>query len=575
MKKRTPLVVTALLLAISSLYLGTGLVRRDHFYWILELFDYVLLLTIVLEIAIDYLAATYKRVYIKRNAISLVIATLFIVLFIPIRLGIAGEEIRDLATVAIIIRNTFIALRVYDRMRRLSALLDELSTHPAKTILLSFFVIILSGALLLMLPFTGSDGSGLGFVDAIFTATSAVCVTGLIVVDTATAFSVYGKLIILMLVQIGGLGIMLLSYFTVFVFRRSMSIEDKMLISYMLSERDMTRLARNLSRIVYTTLVIELSGAAVLFVGFRKFGGGSVGESALQGVFHSISAFCNAGFSLFTDSLVGFYDRPLVILPIAIIIVLGGLSFAVITDVRGWVANFFSRVVRNRRRRIARLSLNTKVVLTISVLLMIAGFFLFYALEYSHTMAEFPTRFQYLSSLFQSITLRTAGFNTVQFARLLPTTYLVMAVFMFVGGASGSTAGGIKINTVAVLVSYLISTAKDRKSVILYRHSIPMATVTRAFLILLFGIAAISFGTILLSIFESAPIEKIYFEVVSAFGTVGLSAGITEGLSIPGKFIIMVLMFLGRLGPLTILAAATRGDRSVRIEYPSGQIAIG
>ena len=575
MKIRDVLIVSALLLAIGSFLFAPGVIRPADYSWVVELFDYAVLLIVVLEIALQYRAATYKRVYIKRNAISLVFAALFVILFLATRFGLAKSDLRGVSNVLIILRNTFIALRVYRRLRRLTALLEELSTHPARTILLSFFVVILTGALLLMLPFTGSDGSGLGFVDAIFTATSAVCVTGLIVVDTATAFSIYGKIIILVLVQIGGLGIMLLSYFTIFVFRRSMSIEDKMLISYVLSDRDMTRLARNLSRIVYTALIIEVCGAAVLFAGFRKFGDGSVGESVLQGVFHSISAFCNAGFSLYTDSLMSFRDRSLVILPVAIIIVLGGLSFAVISDVRTWLANVFTRVIRHRRRRIERLTLNTRVVLTISLFLTLTGFFLFYALEFSHSMADIPTGFQYLSSLFQSVTLRTAGFNTVDVSRFLPTTYLVMAVFMFVGGASGSTAGGIKINTVAVMISYLVSTARDRDSVILYRHSIPMATVTRAFLILLFGIAAISFGTILLSVFESAPIEKIYFEVVSAFGTVGLSAGITQGLSVPGKFVIVVLMFLGRLGPLTILAAATRGDRTVRIEYPRGQIAIG
>jgi len=224
---------------------------------------------------------------------------------------------------------------------------------------------------------------------------------------------------------------------------------------------------------------------------------------------------------------------------------------------------------------VSRTSFNTRVVLASTAVLLVAGTLLFYGLEFRNAMSSDPAHVQYLSSFFQSVAFRTAGFNSIEFNRLRPPTYLLVTVFMFIGGASGSTAGGIKVNTVSVMLSYLVSTARDRETVVIYRHSIATATVTRAFLILFFGISAIFIGTLLLSLFEEAPIERIYFEAVSAFGTVGLSSGLTAALSIPGKCVIMLLMFLGRLGPLTILAAATRPRPKERIEYPRSEIAIG
>jgi trk system potassium uptake protein TrkH len=219
--------------------------------------------------------------------------------------------------------------------------------------------------------------------------------------------------------------------------------------------------------------------------------------------------------------------------------------------------------------------MNTKVVLTVSGLLILGGTLVVYGLEHSYSMANYGLGEQYLSAFFQSVTLRTAGFNTIPFSGLRPVTYMAMAAFMFIGGASGSTAGGLKVNTLAVMIAYIKTILRDRESVTLYQNSISQSTVLRAFLILLFAVTVVGVGSFLLALFEDAPVEQIIFEAVSAFGTVGLSAGLTPALSPPGKSVIILLMFLGRIGPLTVLAAASLGRRKIRIEYPRGEIAIG
>ncbi|MBT3272097.1 MAG: TrkH family potassium uptake protein [Spirochaetales bacterium] len=572
------LLVITLILSSVSLFLEQLGSLPPFIEILITIIDYAILALIVLELGTEYRRASYKRVYIKRNLGPIIFSILFIGLFVYSKavLYIYDQRaLRSLPTSLIVIRNVFILLRVFSRFSRLSAFLEEIAAHPAQTIIFGFLIVILVGTLFLMMPFTGAAGKGLRFLDALFTATSAVCVTGLIVVDTASAFSIYGKLIILALIQIGGLGIMILSYFTIFILRRSVSIEDKMLISYMLSEKDMTKLAHSLKNIITITFVIEGVGALLLFLGFvRGFEGGVIG-AVFAAVFHSISAFCNAGFSTFSDSLEGIRSNPYLVVIFSLLIIFGGISFAVITNLRQSLINRFRRLVRKIPEKMIRVSMNSKVVLAVSGMLLLVATLVFYGLEHGGEMAGYRLGNQYLSSFFQAVTLRTAGFNTVPFSGFRPVTYLAMAAFMFIGGASGSTAGGIKVNTLAVMFAYLFSSVRDKDSVTIYRNSISSSTILRAFLILLFGVTVVVIGTIFLALFEQAPLEHILFEAVSAFGTVGLSAGLTGSLSGPGKLTVIFLMFLGRIGPLTVLAAASLSGRKIRIEYPRGEIAIG
>ncbi len=473
----------------------------------------------------------------------------------------------------LIVRNAFLLLKVFSRVRRLAAFVRGLTAQPARTVLLSFVLVILVGTLLLMIGLATPDGRGLPLIDALFTSTSAVCVTGLVVVDTATAYTFYGKLVLLGLIQVGGLGIMVLSFFVAFVTRRALSVEDRFLLSYMTNEHDLSNLGRSVLGIVITTLLIEAFGAVLLFAGFRPLLGGGP-ATAFTAVFHAVSAFCNAGFSLFSDSLEGFRADPFVNVVICLLIIGGGLSFAVIFDLRDRLRERLRLPGAPTGHR-RPLGVNTRTVLAGTALLLVAGTFLVYLSEHGGVLRPLDTGTQYLAAFFQSVTARTAGFNTIPFGGLRTSTYLILMCLMFVGGASGSTAGGVKINALSVIVVHVRAVLRDREQATLFGHSVSRDLVLRAFLILLFAIFAVVAGILVLSATESAPFVHLCFEAVSAFATVGLSAGVTPGLSIVGKLVLIVLMFVGRVGPLTILVAAIRGARKVEIGYPTADILVG
>jgi trk system potassium uptake protein TrkH len=485
--------------------------------------------------------------------------------------------------------------------------LAGLVTHPSQTVVLSFLTAILVGTALLALPFASAGEGSLSFLESLFTATSAVCVTGLIVVDTATELSFWGQLIVLVLIQAGGLGIMLLSFFVVFSLRRRVSLQDRVLVSYMLQQRDVSTLRASVRRIVLITVSIEAVGALLLFFAMGGATGapvgsnGALGERIFSSVFHAVSAFCNAGFALFSESFTRFLDAPGVNFTVAALIILGGLSFTVLSDLHRVLADGIRTLFRGGRRvgapegrggqwglerqrqasgrtraRQRRLSVNSRLVLLLSGVLLLLGTALIYALEHARTLADFPLGTQYLASFFQAVTLRTAGFNTVSIAALgLPTLVALMA-FMFVGGAAGGTAGGIKVNSLGVIGAFLASRRnRMQQQVRIFRHAIPGAQVHNAFTVMLFGVATVFVATFLLTITEGLPLEALLFEAVSAFGTVGLSTGITGELSPAGRLVITVLMFVGRLGPLTLLAASLRRERRVAVEYPEADIQVG
>lgn len=538
--------------------------------------DFVILALLIAEVTLELRGVGRLRTYLKQNGASAVFLFIFLVLFVynkTIDIAALQDRFGGISRGVLVLRNLFIILKVFSRIKKLSTFFEGITTQPAQTILLSFMMVILTGALVLMLPFTTVARDGMHFLDALFTATSAVCVTGLIVVDTATYFTLWGQLVILVLIQIGGLSIMAISYFTLFSIRQKVSVQDKLLLSYMLNENNISLLSRRLRTIIMSTFIIEAIGTLFLLLPFRQTAG-NWSEALLLAVFHSVSAFCNAGFSLFTTSLEEFLGNPAVNFTIALLIIAGGISFAVITD--------FFRILKLRIRALfipvagARemMTLNTYVVACITPVLIITGMLLFYGLEHNATLASLPLGQQYLGAFFQSVTLRTAGFNTIPIGDLTTTTLLVMMPFMFIGAASGSTAGGIKINNLAVMYGYLKSILLNRDSVTIRRNSLSRTQVNKAFLVFLFGVFSITFGTIIMSATEDAGLANIMFEVVSAFGTVGLSTGITAALSAAGKIVIVVLMFIGRLGPLTILAAAAQPEKRIRISYPRGDVML-
>jgi len=570
------IVILTLILSVVSLFLEQVDTTRTALLIFTNALDFAVLFLLLAEVFLEYRDAPYKRLYLQRNVFSLAFAAAFVILFIYnkyLLFRFRDTDYAGFSSIVLIIRNVFLLLKVFSRLKRLASIIEGISVHPAQTILFSFLMVILVGALVLMMPFTAAEGSGLGFLDALFTSTSAVCVTGLIVVDTATYFSFWGQMVILVLIQIGGLGIMMYSYFTLFVLRRTMSIEDKFLISYMISEEDMTGLSRSLTAILGITFLFEGLGALALFTEF--FSGIELPRAVLLSVFHSVSAFCNAGFALFSDSLESFQGSLTINLTISILIIVGGISFGVILNLKNYFSDRFKKLLGGDKRAIRRVTLNSKIVLIGTAVLLLTGMFFFYALEHKGVLQPMSLGRQYLAAFFQSVTLRTAGFNTISFASLSTGVCLFMIVYMFIGAASGGTAGGIKINTVAVLGAYVRAVLRNKDDVLISRYAIPGSRVLKAFLIFLFGILVVIVGVFILVLSEDAPLVDIMFETVSAFGTVGLSTGLTSSLTGVGRIVIILLMFTGRLGPITILAAASQKTRHVNISYPQADVTLG
>ena len=571
------LFVFTLLLSIVSLYIEQMEMSGLTPFIFTNLVDLAILFILVAEIIVGFKKAPYRLIYLKRNAVSLIFSVVFTTLFIYnkyITIGayFAGNTGAGLSV--LLIRNFFLVLKVFSRYRRIASFIEGLNMRPALTIMLSFLFVILAGTWLLMMPFTVRSGSGLPFLDALFTATSAVCVTGLIVVDTAAYFSLWGQVVILILIQVGGLGIMVLSYFTLFVLGRRISVEQKSLVAYMLSEDDMGNLKNTLKSIIGITVLIEGIGALVL-AGAGPSDGASLGHRVFFGVFHAVSAFCNAGFALFGDSLESFSGRPLVLMTVALLIISGGLSFGVFVNLKNVAVYRLGRRAAGRQNHHAAVTLNTRIVLSTTGILILSGMLVFYALEHRGVLSPLPLGRQYLAAFFQSVTLRTAGFNSVAFGSLSTGVVIAMVIFMFIGGASGSTAGGIKVNTLAVLLASVRSAWRNDTKVVLRSHTVDGQSVNRAFLIFLFGVVSVVFGGFILSVTEDAPFRDILFETVSAFATVGLSTGLTATLSSVGKIVIITLMFIGRLGPLTVLAASSSEQGKLQVTYPRAEIAIG
>ncbi len=576
MKIQNRIVILTLVMSVVSLFLEQIDTGITLILVLTNVLDFAVLFLLLAEIVLDYRLEPYKRIYLRRNIFSLTFAAAFVLLFIYNKYLVF--RFRDtgytgFSSLVLIVRNVFLLLKVFSRLKRLASVIEGISVHPAQTILFSFLMVILVGTLVLMMPFTAAEGPGLGFLDALFTSTSAVCVTGLIVVDTATYFSTWGQVVILILIQIGGLGIMIYSYFTMFVLRRTMSVEDKFLISYMISEEDMSGLSRSLASILGITFLFEAIGAGLLFSGF--YSGTDILGSVFLAVFHAVSAFCNAGFALFSDSLESFSGSVVINLTVAFLIIAGGISFAVILNLRDSLGARLRHLFSGKRAAVRRVSLNTKIVLIGTLILLVSGMFFVYALEHAGVLKSLSLGNQYLAAFFQSVTLRTAGFNTIPFGSLSTGVCLVMIAYMFIGAASGGTAGGIKINTAAILGAYANSILKNRDDVRIASYSIPQPRVLKAFLIFLFGVLVVALGIFVLVLTEKAALIDIMFETVSAFGTVGLSTGLTSSLSTLGRIVIIVLMFTGRLGPLTILAAASQKTRHVNITYPQADITIG
>ena len=431
---------------------------------------------------------------------------------------------------------------------------------------ISFAVAIFLGALLLMLPFCTTSGR-ISFIDALFTSTSAICVTGLIVVDTATYFTTAGKCVILLLIQLGGLGIMTFSTMVLLAAGRSITISDRILVQegyHPGSPRNFRTLVKN---IFLFTAVIEGTGFIFLFLRFLQ--NEPWPRALFSGIFHSISAFCNAGFSVYSDNLMGFRGDVLVNLTVAHLIIFGGLGFLVI----GETSKAAARLLKGMK---VRLSLHSKLVLMTTTALIIGSFFIFLALENSGALRSFSWKDKILASFFQVVTPRTAGFNTINLTTLGTAAVLLHMFLMFIGASPGSTGGGVKTSTFGVIFAFIRSKIAARDSVHLFYRNIPQNNVVRAFTVISLSLSLVFVAGFVVLVSQPGMLMKeVFYEVFSGFGTVGLSLGITPQLNVISKAMIILVMYAGRIGPLTLLLAFSRRRAFGKYEYVEENVLIG
>jgi trk system potassium uptake protein len=455
-----------------------------------------------------------------------------------------------------------------------SSSLSSIHVGPANMFILSFVILILSGAGLLMLPEMTCSGRSMPFIDALFTSTSASCVTGLIVTDTATFFTIKGQIVIMLLIQMGGISILSFATFFATFMRKSQGIKQQSIVSAFLGAESLFDSKGLLRRIIFFSAGIEFIGTVLIFFLWSpEIHFNSWMQQVYYSVFHSISAFNNAGFSLFTDNLYNPLVRNsyFIHLVIVALIFLGGIGFTSLTDM-------FS--VKNLRDRLRhpwkQISVGTKIALYTSIGLIILGTVVFYLLEKNNTLAGKNTFECFVISLFQSVTPRTAGFNTVDYSRLGMPILFFMLFLMFIGASSGSTGGGIKTSTFAIVSSTVWSTIRGKKNVELFKHTISVDLFKKALAVLFFAVTVCFIGSLLLMITEPdfLPIQ-ILFEDLSAFGTVGLSTGITPNLSSAGKTILILTMFIGRTGPLTLAFAMSMRKASGQYKYSTANIQVG
>lgn len=441
--------------------------------------------------------------------------------------------------------------------------------HAAMVVALGFLIIILTGAVLLTLPISARSGEPTDFLDALFTATSATCVTGLVTVGTATHWSSFGQVVILLLIQIGGLGFMSLASIASFLTHRTITLRERMVMSAGLNLTENAGIVRLTRRVLLGTLAFEGAGAVLLATRFVPRVG--LWKGIKMGVFHSVSAFCNAGFDLIGTpdnpfaSLTGYADDVLVNLTIMALIVIGGLGFFVWGDI--W-----------DKRRFRRLRLHTKLVLITTAVLLCAGFALTLLFEWHNpqTLGTMPVQEKLLAASFQSVTLRTAGFNTIDQAALTGPSQAVACLLMMIGGSPGSTAGGIKTVTATVLVLSAISALRGCTTVSAFGRTIVSRSIMNAVTMMIVGGTLSLTGACVISYVESAPFGACLFEAVSAFATVGLSMGLTPTLNAISRLILILLMYLGRVGVLTLgVAVLMRHREPPKMQYPDGDVMVG
>ncbi|QCX32939.1 Trk family potassium uptake protein [Caloramator sp. E03] len=444
--------------------------------------------------------------------------------------------------------------------------LKFIKLEPVQILALGFATVIFIGALLLCLPISSADGNSTPFIDCIFTSTSAVCVTGLVTLDTGTHWSIFGQLIIIILIEIGGLGFMTFATFFAVILGRRISLRERLIMQEAFNAFNIQGMVRLMLYVMGITFAIEGIGAIILMTQFIPMYG--IAKGIYYGIFHAVSAFCNAGFDLIGDfkSLTPFVENTTINLTICSLIVIGGIGFAVVTE-----------IINNRGFK--RLSLHTKVVLTTTAILILSGAVLFFLFEYANpkTMQPLSLKGKILASIFAAITPRTAGFNTISTSDMTTAGKFLTIILMFIGASPGSTGGGIKTSTFTLIFMTVISVIRGREDTEIFRKRIGRSLVYRALAIIIISFGLVMLTTMILSITQEGDFIEYLYEATSAFGTVGLTLGLTTRLTLIGKIIIIITMYAGRVGPLTLTFAFARRAQigNTNVKYPEDKLLVG
>lgn len=512
------------------------------------------------DIVARFVTSPDKRAHLRGNWLDFVV-------LLPLLQYVGGVEDGPWSVGA---RQAAILVMLFTRTRRVQRLFASFALNPAQLMVLTFLGAIYVGTVLLMLPAATASGQQAGLVDAFFTATSATCVTGLIVVDTATHFSRFGQLVILGLIQTGGLGIMTFSVSLALLAGREVRLKQQAAMQDIMDQERLAGIRRLVLFIVGLTALAEAVGACVLFFAWTDLVP-EAGPRLYHACFHAVSAFCNAGFSTFSDSLVRFRAHAATNITVCLLIVCGGLGFSVFRD----LGRFGRERWRTRGRRHLKLSVQTQLALGTSLLLIGLGAATLTVFEARESFQGLSMAERGWSAFFQSVSTRTAGFNTCDIGALSSATLVLMMVLMFIGASPGSTGGGVKTTTVAVISYAVRANLTRRQHVEVCGRTLPWEVLQKAITVLALSLATVGVFAVALLYTESQPIGDILFETVSAFGTVGLSTGITPELTMPGRILVALLMFVGRLGPLTIAYSLVRFRRPARYRYAEERVMIG
>lgn len=452
----------------------------------------------------------------------------------------------------------------FERPRRMERPAVWIKMNPAQALSVGFLILIAVGTLLLMLPFATKDRHHLSFIDALFEATSAVCVTGLVVVDTETTFTTFGQIVLMILIQVGGLGFMTFGVLIAIMLGKNIGLKGRLLIQESLNQLSIQGMVRLVKFVVGFTLIVEAIGAFILAIRWAADFG--FPRSLYYGVFHSISAFNNAGFDIMGEfrSVTEYVGDFTVIMTLSSLFIIGGIGYIVVLDIK-------------RNRSLKKLSVHTKLVLLMTLILNLLGTIFIFALEYHNpeTLGNLSLNDKLLGAYFHGVVPRTAGFNSLNTGDLTLGSQLFTMLLMFIGGGSGGTAGGIKVTTFVLIFLAVRALIKEEDDVNVMGRRIPKDLVFRAFTITLYSIGFIAFILFILTITEDAPLNMLLFEVISAFGTVGMSLGLTTELSPIGKALIAFMMFAGRVGPLTLAFALARKREKANYKFAEEKIMIG